>query len=73
MPKTKPKDNVTFVKDLMSYGSPLRQVFVIEAISKYAAACAKADPETFDSAFLSGQAWVQVAKDINAEMTERYK
>lgn len=71
MSKRKNETNVQFVKRIMEYGSPLRQAFVIEAISKYAAACAKEDPKTFDCAWLSGAAWVQVAKEIDAECFEK--
>lgn len=69
----KRETNVQFVKRIMEYGSPLRQAFVIEAISKYAAACAKEDAKTFDSPFLHGASWVQVAKEIDAELVERFK
>ncbi len=72
MPKNlKRETNVQFVKRIMEYGSPLRQAFVIEAIAKYAEACAKADAKTFDCAWLSGDAWVQVAREIHAECKEK--
>lgn len=64
--------NVQFVKRIMESGSPLRQAFVIEAISKYAAACAAANAATFDSPFMNGAAWLQVAKEINAECEAQY-
>lgn len=65
--------NVQFVKRIMEYGSPLRQAFVIEAISKYAKACAKEDAKVFDSPFLHGASWKQVAVEIEAMMVERFK
>lgn len=69
----KRETNVQFVKRIMEYGSPLRQAFVIEAIEKYAIACAREKAETFDCAWLSGAAWVQVAKEIRDECAEKHR
>lgn len=70
----KMESNVDVVKRIMEFSrfGALSQVFVIEAISKYAAACAAADPKVFDSPLLNGAAWVGVAKEINGVMSEKY-
>lgn len=58
--------NLDLVVDLMNYSprGAICQAFIMEAIMKYAEACSKADPATFDSGFMNGQAWVDVAKDV---------
>lgn len=65
------KDNEQFVADLMAFGNPLKQVFIMEAIRRYANECAAMDPAEFDNALLSGAAWVGVAKEIKAAMDAR--
>ena len=67
----KREDNVQFVKRVMSTGSPLRQAFVLEAIKKYAEACAKEPASKFETWWLSGEAWVQIAKEIESEFVKR--
>ena len=64
--------NVEFVTDLMSFGSPLRQVFILEAIASYAKHVAKS-PALPDTDLLCGAAWKQIGEEINAELIERYK
>lgn len=66
--------NDEVVVRLMNYSKfgALAHAFVIEAISKYAAACAAADPKVFDSPMLNGAAWVGVAKEIDGVMSEKY-
>lgn len=66
--------NEEFVTDLMSFSSfgGLCQVFVIEAIRRYADQVAAADPAAVDTQFLSGAAWVGVAKEIKAKVYEQY-
>lgn len=64
--------NIEFVTRIMESGSPLRQAFIIEAISRYAAQCATLPAETFDTPYLSGAAWLDVAKAINFEVVKRF-
>ena len=66
------KSNEQFVKDIMAFSrrGPLAQIFVVEAIRKYAEACAEADPAVFDSPLMNGAAWVDVAKEIRDKMNE---
>jgi hypothetical protein len=42
---------------------PMMQLFILTAIHKYAEQCVKAGAATFDTAFLSGAAWVLCAKE----------
>lgn len=67
--------NQAFVRDVMvrSEFGVLAEAFVIEAIRRYAVECAKADPAAVDSPFLSGEAWVGVAKEIEAKVKEQYR
>ena len=72
---SKRKTNVQFVKSIMEFSQhgALAQMFVIEAITKYAKACAEAKPEDMDSGFISGAAWQAVAKEIQGKIAEQYK
>lgn len=42
---------------------PMMQLFILTAIHKYADQCVKAGAATFDTALLSGAAWVLCAKE----------
>lgn len=66
--------NEEFVSDLMNFSSfgGLCQVFVIEAIRRYADQVAAADPAAVDTQFLSGAAWVGLAKEIKAKVDAQY-
>lgn len=66
--------NTEFVEDIMEYSrfGPLAQLFVLEAISKYAKACANAKPEDMDNGLISGEMWQAVAKDIHEKCEARY-
>jgi hypothetical protein len=72
MTKNKFETNEQFVMRIMNTGSPLRQAFVIEAISQYADACAKAKPEDINAPFLNGAAWIQVARELKTEVDSKY-
>lgn len=50
----------------------LAQAFVIEALARYAAVVAASTAEALDSPGLSGAAWVGLAKEIDAKLTEKY-
>ena len=62
--------NEEFVSDLMNYSpcGALCRVFIIVAIRHYSFRCSKEPAFTFDSPFLSGLAWIGVAKDIHAKV-----
>jgi hypothetical protein len=62
----KNKTNVQIVTSYMNTGSPLNQVFVIEAITKYAEQVRNQRLTVIDSmknTFVSGEAWVQCADE----------
>jgi hypothetical protein len=66
--------NEEFVSDLMNFSSfgGLCQVFVIEAIRRYADQVAAAAPADVDTEFLSGAVWVGLAQEIKAKVYEQY-
>jgi hypothetical protein len=66
--------NEEFVSDLMTYSSfgGLCQVFVIEAIRRYADQVSAANPAAMDTQFLSGAVWVGLAKEIKAKVHQQY-
>lgn len=41
----------------------MMQLFILTAIQKYADQCVKAGAATFDSGFLSGEAWIRCAQE----------
>lgn len=65
--------NDKFVAHLMNFSrhGALMQVFILEAMRKYADACKAADPATFDSPLLSGKAWHGCAVELAEAFTER--
>lgn len=54
---------ITFMMEFSKHGA-LMQAFILEGARKYAEACAKADPAVFESALLSGKAWVSCAAEL---------
>ena len=62
--------NVEFLMRVMDFAKsgPLMQAFVLEACAKYAEACAKADPATFDTPMLNGAAWHRCAVELRDEI-----
>jgi hypothetical protein len=74
MANKKHKTNVQAVKDMMEHSrfGMLSEMFVVEAIRRYAEACAAADPKDFESGFISGEAWHGVAKEISTKLDEHF-
>lgn len=66
--------NEEFVAELMQFSNfgALSQVFVIEAIRRYADQVAAAQPSEVDTPFLSGPVWIGVAKEIQAKVYNQY-
>lgn len=69
------RTNVQWVKHAMEYSKfgALSQAFIMEAIGRYANQIAELDPARLDSALISGEAWVGVAKEIKASLDAHYK
>jgi hypothetical protein len=70
---SKRPDNITFVRNLMNhsqYGA-LAQLFVLDALSKFAESVSKADPVAVDTPLINGHAWVGVAREIKGKFDER--
>ena len=59
------KTNVDIVTDFMSFGSPLRQAFVMEAIHQYAKTIKahEAELKANTNSFINGADWVACAYD----------
>jgi hypothetical protein len=64
--------NAEFVARLMEFAKcgPLAQLFIIEAVRKYAEACAAATPEKLDCGLISGAHWKRCAIEIHEEVTK---
>ena len=69
----KQKTNIAFVRDLMEFSQhgALAQLFVLDALSKWADIIANTDPVKCDSPMISGEAWVGVAKEIKGKLDAR--
>ena len=65
--------NTVFVSELMDRASsgPLMQAFILQALEFYSKACIAAGPAHFDSGLLSGEAWLECAKEVQDELTAR--
>ena len=77
MPKQKTvsqMDNVEFVTHMMNYSrhGALAQIFILDALEKWSAIIAKADPAELDTPMLNGAAWVSVAKEIQDKLAKRF-
>lgn len=67
--------NIDFITDLMQhsrYGA-LAQLFVIDALGKWSDKIAACTPDQVDTPFINGEAWVGVAKEIQAKLAARNK
>jgi len=66
--------NVDYLTELLEFSrfGALAQAFVIEAVHRYAAKVAAADPKDLESPGLSGAAWVGVAKEIDTKLVDKY-
>ena len=67
---TRPMTNVEKVTHIMTYSKhgALAQLFVIDALHKWSGIISKASPEHLDNAFISGEAWIAVAREIQATL-----
>ncbi|GKS86993.1 hypothetical protein AVMA1855_22595 [Acidovorax sp. SUPP1855] len=63
--------NTQLVIEMMEY-SAVAQLFIIEAIRRYADTVSQVDPHTLDGSFIRGQLWVDVAKEIRRKMQAHY-
>lgn len=70
----KRKTNIQVVNQMMEFSQhgALAQLFILQAIEKYADACIAAKPEEMENGFISGVAWQGVAKDLKRQLNEHY-
>lgn len=64
--------NADFVARLMesAKAGPIAQLFIIEAVRKYAEACATADPKRMETGIISGAQWKRCAVELHAEINK---
>lgn len=76
MPRTKSRSNDEVINDLMTYGNPLKQAVIIEAITRYVDTIAEAGLEETRrqfagmSGFISPDAWFACAREIKTALDE---
>ncbi len=71
----KRKNNVKFLNDFMQWGSPLNQIFVMDAIGKLAnMVIDQQDQLRIDMKdnFVHPESWIQCAKDWKRDYDENY-
>ena len=71
----KPTNNVEMLTQFMEYGSPLNQLFVIDALTKQAQYLVDNEEEALkqmEGSFVNGTAWVKCAKDFLKQSEEFY-
>ena len=68
--RKRPMTNIEKVRHIMdhsSYGA-LAQLFVMDALHKWSEIVSKASPPDVANAFVSGEAWIGVAKEIHGKL-----
>lgn len=62
--------NIEKVEHIMNYSSygALAQLFVMDALHKWSELVSKASPDDVGSGFVSGEAWIGVAKEIHGKL-----
>lgn len=70
----KRETNEEFVKRIINFGptGALQQVFVMQALEKYAQAVAGSTPEALDTPLVSGKAWHDTAIYIGTELKKHF-
>lgn len=74
MPKDLPKSNVELITEIMSFGSPMKQLVVMDALYKYCEqmiANEKAVLKSMEGGMVYGPAWMGAVKDIKKAIDER--
>ena len=71
----KNKTNVQVVKKIMETGSPMNQLFVMDALKKWSDYIIKHEAETLkqlENTMIYGPAWVDAAKHVKNMLDEHY-
>lgn len=67
-------DNVEFVAHIMQTGSPMNQLFVLDALDKWSSYIIKNEAEvlkSFENSIIYGPAWVAAAKHVQEKFNAR--
>ena len=70
-----PRTNQQMLREIMSFSrfGPLAEVFVMEAVVKYADEVAAATPDQVEGGgLINGSAWIGVAKEIKTKLDAHY-
>lgn len=74
MPKDLPKSNVELLTEIMSFGSPMKQLVVMDAVYKYCEQIIENEAAVLESmkdGMIYGPAWVSACKEIKKSIDER--
>jgi hypothetical protein len=66
----RPMTNIEKVRHIMNYSSygALAQLFVMDALHKWSEMVSRASPHDVGNGFVSGEAWIGVAKEIHGKL-----
>lgn len=76
MKNLKDLDNIEFVTHIMATGSPMNQIFVIDALEKWSNYIIKHEKEVieqFKDTMIHGPAWVDAAKHVQSMLKKRHE
>ncbi len=64
--------NAEFVARLMEFAKsgPIAQLFIIEAVRRYAEQCKDADPKKLETGIIPGAHWKRCAVEIHEEVSK---
>jgi hypothetical protein len=67
--------NTEFVNHFMSFGSPMNQLFVMDAIGKLSKMVIESKDQlmiSMDNGFITPQSWIKAAEDWRKQYAENY-
>ncbi|UUZ75479.1 hypothetical protein LP414_27575 [Polaromonas sp. P1(28)-13] len=74
----KPTNNTELVTQMMEFSrfGPLAQIFILDALNKHVARVIASKPEDYPAEKMpfgmTGEAWIDLAKDLKRQMDEFY-
>jgi hypothetical protein len=68
--------NTEFVNHFMSFGSPMNQLFVMDAIGKLSKLVVESKDQlmiSMDNGFITPESWIKAAEDWRKQYAENYE
>ena len=67
--------NIEFVTEFMEFGSPLKQVWLLDALDKWSNHLIENESDVLkemENSFINGEAWIQCAKEFQMGYLAKY-